>query len=226
VIAAPPLLYWLGCREYPLTLSAMQRFTARRTAASRDQIWCLEHPPVYTLGQAGRPEHVLAPGAIPVIRSDRGGQVTYHGPGQLVVYLLLDLRVRQLGVRALVTLIERSLIDYLATQGIDACARADAPGVYVDGAKIAALGLRVSRGCSYHGLALNVGVDLRAFLNINPCGYAGLAVTRLADLAPAATDLSSVAGALLARLLPLLGHPPEVGWAAGEPTVFTEETHG
>jgi len=226
VIAAAPLLYWLGRRDYLMTQSAMQRFTAQRTTTRRDQIWCLEHPPVYTLGQAGRPEHVRVLGTIPVIRSDRGGQVTYHGPGQLVVYLLLDLRLRQLGVRALVTLIERSLIDYLSTQGIEACARADAPGVYVDGAKIAALGLRVSRGCSYHGLALNVNADLRAFLDINPCGHAGLAVTRLADLVPAAADLRCVASALLARVLSLLGHPPEIDWAPGEPAVFNEEAHG
>lgn len=225
---AAPRLVWLGRRDYLATQSAMQRFTAERSSRCRDEIWCLEHPAVYTLGQAGKPDHVLAPAQIPVVRSDRGGQVTYHGPGQLIIYLLLDLRARQLGVRALVSLIEQSLINYLATLSVTANARADAPGVYVDGAKIGALGLRVRRGCSYHGLSLNVTTDLAPFAGINPCGHAGLAVTRLADLTAAdCNDLQGVAAAVLAQLLPLLGHPPTIDWAhdTAALAVTGEHTH-
>jgi lipoyl(octanoyl) transferase len=160
----------------------MQRFTAERDDTTRDEIWLVEHPPVFTLGQAGRPEHLLAPGDIPVIHTDRGGQVTYHGPGQLVAYLLLNLRRHGLGVRQLVTLIEQSLIDLLRDYDVTAIARADAPGVYVDGRKIAALGLRVRHGCSFHGLSLNVDMDLEPFSRINPCGFADLQVTQLGDL--------------------------------------------
>ncbi|HEY7776826.1 MAG TPA: lipoyl(octanoyl) transferase LipB, partial [Kineobactrum sp.] len=146
----------LGDADYRATFEAMKKFTDGRSAETPDELWLLQHPPVYTQGQAGKAEHLLAPGSIPVIQADRGGQVTYHGPGQWVLYLLVDLRRRQLGVRALVTLIEQSIVQLLAEHGIEAAPRADAPGVYVAGAKIAALGLRVRRGCSYHGLALGI----------------------------------------------------------------------
>jgi lipoyl(octanoyl) transferase len=172
----------LGLREYEPTWRAMREFTDRRGPDTCDELWLLEHPPVFTLGQAASPAHLLNPGDIPVIRVDRGGQVTYHGPGQLVAYLLLDLRRSGLGVKGLVRLLEQAVIDLLAGYGIASEPRADAPGVYVGGAKIASLGLRVRRGCSFHGLSLNVDSDLEPFSRINPCGYPGLAVTRLADL--------------------------------------------
>jgi len=162
----------------------MKDFTDTRTPESADELWLLQHPRVFTQGQAGKAEHVLAPGDIPVIQVDRGGQVTYHGPGQWVLYTLIDLRRRKLGVRVLVDLIENSLIQLLAEYGIPAAARPDAPGVYVAGDKIAALGLRVRKGCSYHGLALNVDMDLEPFGRINPCGHAGLRVTSMARCLP------------------------------------------
>jgi len=181
--AAPPIeIKQLGLVDYEPTWRAMQAFTEQRDAATPDQIWLLQHPPVFTLGLNGKPEHLLAPGEIPVVPVDRGGQVTYHGPGQIVLYPLLDLRRRNLGVRRLVTLLEQSVIGLLAEYGIDAVARPDAPGVYVDGRKIASLGLRVRRGASYHGLSFNVAMDLAPFRRINPCGYAGLEVTQLRDL--------------------------------------------
>jgi lipoyl(octanoyl) transferase len=160
----------------------MRRFTAARAAATADELWLLEHSPVYTLGQAGKDAHLLRPTAIPVRRVDRGGQITYHGPGQLLVYALLDLRRRGLTVKRLVCLLEQAAIDLLAGYGIEGARRPGAPGVYVAGAKIAALGLRVRGGACYHGLALNVDVDLAPFADIDPCGYPGLEVTRLADL--------------------------------------------
>jgi len=172
----------LGRVEYEPTWRAMQDFTARRGADTPDELWLLEHPPVYTQGQAGRPEHLIAPTAIPVVPIDRGGQITYHGPGQLVAYLLVDLRRRGYGIRELVTRMEQAVIDLLAGQGVPAERRAGAPGVYVAGAKIAALGLRVRHGCTYHGLAFNVDMDLKPFAAINPCGYAGMAVTQCRDL--------------------------------------------
>ena len=177
-----PLLRRLGTVDYADTLLRMQEFTARRDAGTRDELWLLQHPAVFTQGVAGKAEHLLAPGDIPVLQVDRGGQVTYHGPGQWVLYLLLDLKRRRLGVRALVDLIEQSIVATLDTYGI--CGEPDrqAPGVYVDGAKIASLGLRVRRGCSYHGLSLNVCPDLEPFQRINPCGYAGLAVTSMETL--------------------------------------------
>lgn len=178
----------------------MRAFTDAREADTPDELWLLEHPPVFTLGQAGRPEHLLAPGTIPVVQTDRGGQVTYHGPGQLVAYLLLDLRRAGIGIKRLVERLEQSVIDLLAEHGVAAERRADAPGVYVAGAKIASLGLRVRNGCSYHGLALNVDMDLEPFGRINPCGYAGLAVTRLVDHVPGIT-LTETAQAL-AEILP------------------------
>lgn len=171
-----------GRADYTSVWQSMRAFTDERTAQSADEIWHVEHPPVFTLGQAGRPEHVLNAGDIPLVQSDRGGQVTYHGPGQIVIYPLLDLRRHQLGARTLVTLLETSVIAWLADWGIHAEARADAPGVYVDGAKVAALGLRIRRGCSYHGVALNVAMDLSPYQRINPCGHAGMAVTDLRSL--------------------------------------------
>ncbi len=160
----------------------MQVFTDTRDATTPDEIWLLQHDPVFTQGQAGKAEHLLHQTDIPVVQSDRGGQITYHGPGQLIAYLLIDVRRKGMGIRQLVTAMEQAVIGLLARSDIQACARADAPGVYVDGAKIASLGLRIRRGCSFHGLALNVDLDLTPFSHINPCGYAGLAMTRTASL--------------------------------------------
>jgi len=174
----------LGLVDYHSTLTAMRQLTDSRDVDSPDELWLLQHPPVFTQGQAGKAEHVLAPGAIPVIQVDRGGQVTYHGPGQWVLYLMVDLRRLQLGVRDLVNVIERSVVQLLQEYAISAVNKPDAPGVYVAGEKIASLGLRVRRGCSYHGLALNVDMDLEPFERINPCGYAGLHVTSMARLLP------------------------------------------
>lgn len=169
--------------DYESTWRAMQTFTAQRDVSSRDEIWLLQHPPVYTLGLAGKPEHLLrADTGIPLVKIDRGGQITYHGPGQLVAYLLLDIKRRGLSVRPLVRKMEGAVINLLANYGIGARYRADAPGVYVQDAKIAALGLRVKNGCCYHGLALNIDMDLTPFNAINPCGFAGLKVTQLANL--------------------------------------------
>ena len=188
----------LGVADYEPTLQSMKELTDSRDQDTADELWLLQHPRVFTQGQAGKAEHVLAPGEIPVIQVDRGGQVTYHGPGQWVVYLLVDLKRRRLGVRDLVDLIEQSLVQLLAGYGIDAAPRRDAPGVYVDGEKIASLGLRVRRGCSYHGLALNVDMDLEPFQRINPCGYRGLEVTSMASLLPDATlDMEAIGAQLL-----------------------------
>jgi lipoyl(octanoyl) transferase len=172
----------LGLVAYEPTWRAMRAFTEARTADTEDQIWLVQHPPVFTLGLAGRRGHVLAAGEIPVIQTDRGGQVTYHGPGQAVAYLLLDLRRLGVGVRELVRRIEQAVIEVLASHGVAGERREAMPGVYVGGAKIAAIGLRVSRGCTYHGVALNVDLDPQPFARIDPCGYPGLASTRLADL--------------------------------------------
>ncbi len=174
----------LGLRDYPEVWHDMQRFTDTRTPDTRDEIWLLEHPPVFTLGLNGKPEHILTPGDIPVVKCDRGGQVTYHGPGQLIIYLLLDLRRRDLGVKTLVRKIEQAIIDLLQDNGIHGQRREGAPGIYVGDAKIAALGLRIRRGCCYHGLSLNVNMDLEPFSRINPCGYAGLKTVQLHDLRP------------------------------------------
>jgi lipoyl(octanoyl) transferase len=171
------VIRYLGRVEYEPTWRAMQDFTARRTPGTPDEIWLLEHPPVYTQGQAGKPEHLIAATDIPVVPIDRGGQITYHGPGQIVAYVLVDLRRRGYGIRELVTRMEQAVIDLLAVQGVAASRLEGAPGVYVGGAKIAALGLRVKHGCTYHGLAFNVDMDLAPFAAINPCGYAGMAVT-------------------------------------------------
>jgi lipoyl(octanoyl) transferase len=184
-VATPQLVVReLGLVDYQSTFTAMRQLTDSRDADSPDELWLLQHPPVFTQGQAGKAEHVLAPGDIPVIQVDRGGQVTYHGPGQWVLYLMVDLRRQDLGVRALVTLLESSVMQLLQEYAIVAAAQPQAPGVYVAGEKIASLGLRVRRGCSYHGLALNVDMDLEPFQRINPCGYEGLKVTSMAKLLP------------------------------------------
>ena len=172
----------LGQVDYAPTFQAMQDFTATRTAETPDELWIVEHPPVYTLGQAGKPEHILRDVGIPLVRIDRGGQLTYHGPGQVVIYLLLDLARLKIKVRELVSAIEQAVIDLLAEHGVTAERRDGAPGVYVGEAKIAALGLRIRNGCSYHGVSLNVDMDLSPFAAINPCGYAGLRVTQTRDL--------------------------------------------
>jgi len=197
----------LGRLEYVPTWRAMQDFTARRTAETPDEIWLLEHPPVYTQGQAGKPEHLIAETYIPVVPIDRGGQITYHGPGQVVAYVLVDLRRRGYGIRELVARLEQAVIDLLAAQGVAAARLAGAPGVYVAGAKIAALGLRVKQGCTYHGLALNVDMDLAPFAAINPCGYAGMPVTQCRDLG-VALPLAQVEEALGLALLNTIHLPP------------------
>lgn len=197
----------LGVAPYESTFVAMRDFTEQRDASAPDEIWLLQHPPVFTLGLTGKREHLLSPGNTPIIETDRGGQVTYHGPGQVVLYPLLNLRRRNLGVRRLVTLLEQSVIALLASLQIPAQARPDAPGVYVDGRKIASLGLRVRRGCSYHGLSLNVAMDLSPFQRINPCGYAGLEVTQLRDFG-IEDGLESIETALLEQLLAQLHEYP------------------
>jgi lipoyl(octanoyl) transferase len=183
VAPEPPLIRRPGLVPYAPTLERMREFTLSRSEATRDELWLLEHPPVYTVGIAGKAEHwPRVDNGIPVLRIDRGGQITYHGPGQLVAYVLVDLRRRGYGIRELVTRMEQAVIDLLAAEGVAAARLAGAPGVYVDGAKIAALGLRVKHGCTYHGLAFNVDMDLAPFATINPCGYAGMAVTQCRDL--------------------------------------------
>ena len=177
-----PRIKYLGQVDYLSTWQAMKQFTVQRAPGTPDEIWLVQHPPVYTQGQAGKPEHLLDAHGIPVIKTDRGGQVTYHGPGQVVMYVLLDLRRWRLNVRELVRLLEQAVIDLLAEHGVTARNREDAPGVYVDGAKIAALGLKIKNGCSYHGLSFNVDMDLAPFASINPCGYPGLRVTQARDL--------------------------------------------
>lgn len=181
-MTAPLLVRRLGRQPYEPVWHAMQAFTDAREPATSDELWLVEHDPVFTLGQAGKPEHLLAPGAIPVIHVDRGGQVTYHGPGQIVAYPLLDLRRLHLGVRELVRRIEQAVIDTLAEWNIQAIRHDGAPGVYIADAKIASLGLRVRHGCTFHGLAFNVAMDLEPFHRINPCGYAGLRMTQMLDL--------------------------------------------
>ena len=183
-VLAPPTakVRDLGRQPYEPVWRAMQAFTDARDEATPDELWLVEHDPVFTLGQAGKPEHVLMPGDIPVLHVDRGGQVTYHGPGQIVLYPLLDLRRLKVGVREYVCRIEQAIIDTLGDWNIEAVRREGAPGVYVAGAKIAALGIRVRRGCTFHGLAFNIAMDLSPFQRINPCGFEGLQVTSLVDL--------------------------------------------
>jgi lipoyl(octanoyl) transferase len=201
-----PILRDLGCQPLPETWAQMQRFTLERQAQTRDEIWWVEHPPVYTLGIRADRAHLIAPGDVPVVQIDRGGQVTYHGPGQLMVYVLLDLKRRALGIRALVQALEGAVIDTVAQYGAQAVGRRDAPGVYVDGRKLAAIGLRVRRNCSYHGMAVNVRMDLAPFACINPCGFAGLEVTQVAALHPSAT-LQAFRADLAPHLLARLGGP-------------------
>jgi len=204
----------LGLMAYEPVWQAMQRFTDQRDASTADEIWLVQHAPVFTQGQAGKAEHLLIPGDIPVVQVDRGGQVTYHGPGQLVAYLLLDVRRLGVGVRELVSRMEACLIDLLASYGVQATAKPDAPGVYVDGAKIASLGLRIRRGCSFHGLALNVDMDLQPFGRINPCGYAGLAMTQMCDhVAP--IEFAEVSARLRAQLVKHLDYAEQTTLTGG-----------
>ena len=196
----------LGLVAYEPTWRAMQAFNASRSESTDDQVWLVEHPPVFTLGLAGRREHVRAPGAIPVVGTDRGGQVTYHGPGQAIAYVLLDLRRLGIGAKELVRRIEQAVIELLERRGIAGSRRAGMPGVYVGEAKIAAIGLRIARGCSYHGVALNAAPDLEPFSRIDPCGYAGLASTRLVDLG-VHDRVSAVQQALADSLLRCLKRP-------------------
>jgi len=195
----------LGRQDYEPIWQAMHDFTDSRTDETRDEVWLVEHNPVFTQGQAGKEEHLLNTGDIPVVQSDRGGQVTYHGPGQLVAYFLINLRRKKLGVRDLVTTIENLVINTLKNYNIESAARPDAPGVYVDGKKICSLGLRIRKGCSFHGLALNVNMDLTPFLRINPCGYAGMEMVQVSQLG-GPTDLQQVEQTLVKELVALLGY--------------------
>lgn len=192
----------------------MHHYTDQRDDQSRDEIWLVEHPPVFTQGQAGKAEHLLMPGDIPVVQSDRGGQVTYHGPGQQVMYVLIDVKRRKLGVRQLVTILEETVIATLAEFGVSARARADAPGVYVGEEKICSLGLRIRKGCSFHGLALNVAMDLSPFLRINPCGYAGMSMTQLKHFQPEVTT-EQVRAPLVSAFGRLAGYE-NVEWISGD----------
>lgn len=201
---------FLGLADYETVWKAMRDFTDTRDASTPDELWFLQHPRVFTQGQAGKAEHVLAPGDIPVIQVDRGGQVTYHGPGQIVGYLMIDLRRRGMGVRELVNAIENSLVELLGELGVEAAARPDAPGVYLkSGAKIASLGLRVRRGCSFHGLSLNVDMDMEPFDRINPCGFSGLQVAQLRDLLPTPPSIDGLEQQLLGVLCRRLGCDPQ-----------------
>ncbi|WP_428776268.1 lipoyl(octanoyl) transferase LipB [Vibrio sp.] len=194
---------FLGRQDYLPVWQAMHDFTDSRTDDTTDEVWVVEHNPVFTQGQAGKAEHLLNTGDIPVVQSDRGGQVTYHGPGQLVVYFLLNLRRKKLGVRELVTHIENLVINTLSAYNIDSAARPDAPGVYVDGKKVCSLGLRIRKGCSFHGLALNINMDLSPFLRINPCGYAGMEMVQVSQLG-GPDNLEEVAQQLVKELVSLL----------------------
>jgi lipoyl(octanoyl) transferase len=202
-VCEPPIIKHLGLTDYATPYAAMRRFTDERGAATPDELWVLEHRPVYTVGIAGRAEHFPRASVIPIERADRGGQITYHGPGQAIVYALVDLARRGLTVRAMVALIEQAVIDTLAAHDVRAARRSGAPGVYVDGAKIAALGLRVRRGCCYHGVALNVNMDLAPFSAIDPCGYPGLEVTQTSALGIAASS-EEIGHALAERIVELI----------------------
>ncbi|MFZ5231418.1 lipoyl(octanoyl) transferase LipB [Enterobacter bugandensis] len=201
------LVRHLGLQPYEPVSQAMREFTDSRDDTTPDEIWLVEHLPVFTQGQAGKAEHLLMTGDIPVIQSDRGGQVTYHGPGQQVMYVLLNLKRRKLGVRELVTLLEQTVVNTLAEYGIDAHPRADAPGVYVGEMKICSLGLRIRKGCSFHGLALNINMDLTPFQRINPCGYAGMEMTQMRQWVDTATP-ENIRPVLLKNVLALLNNPP------------------
>lgn len=198
----------LGRVEYEPTWQAMQQYSLERDAGTPDQIWLVEHPPVFTQGQAGKAEHLLSPGSIPVVQVDRGGQVTYHGPGQFVAYVLLDIRRLKSDVRKLVTALEQSVVELLASYGVNAKPRPDAPGVYVGDDKICSLGLRIKRGCSYHGLALNLDMDMEPFQRINPCGYQGLKMVQLADYGqkPALLEVQQRWVAVFCQQLALIPH--------------------
>ncbi|TDV18491.1 lipoyl(octanoyl) transferase LipB [Paraburkholderia caballeronis] len=223
--SVPVVVRWRGSEAYQASFDAMREFTTARTADTPDELWLVEHPPVFTLGQAGKPEHLLvANSGIPLVQIDRGGQITYHGPGQVVAYLLLDLRRRRLMVRELVTLIEQAVIETLAAYNLAGERKAGAPGIYVSrgagetpaahaGAKVAALGLKIRNGCSYHGVSLNVAMDLKPFLAINPCGYAGLETVDMATLGVAA-GWRDVAATLAARLIANLDANLEAARAA------------
>ncbi|MGS6298100.1 lipoyl(octanoyl) transferase LipB [Enterobacter hormaechei] len=200
------LVRHLGLQPYEPVSQAMHDFTDMRDDTTPDEIWLVEHLPVFTQGQAGKAEHLLMTGGIPVIQSDRGGQVTYHGPGQQVMYVLLNLKRRKLGVRELVTLLEQTVVNTLAEYGIDAHPRADAPGVYVGEMKICSLGLRIRKGCSFHGLALNINMDLTPFQRINPCGYAGMEMTQMRQWVDTATP-ENIRPVLLKKFLALLNNP-------------------
>lgn len=197
---------YLGRADYAQTLDAMRDFTLGRHAQTPDEVWVLEHDQVFTQGQAGKAEHLLAPGDIPVVQVDRGGQVTYHGPGQLVVYTLVDIKRLGLGVRDLVNHLEHSIVDLLAQYAVSAYPKPDAPGVYVDEAKIASLGLRIKKGCAYHGLALNVDMDLEPFSRINPCGYEGMAVTQLREQTAESVSVEQVSTQWLTGFVSRLGY--------------------
>jgi len=215
VLSADTLLIrQLGQRDWQPVSDAMHQFTDRRNGDSRDEVWLVEHHAVFTQGQAGKAEHLLMPGDIPVVQSDRGGQVTYHGPGQQVMYVLIDVKRRKIGVRQLVTALEETVIATLAHFGVAARARPDAPGVYVGEEKICSLGLRIRKGCSFHGLALNVAMDLTPFLRINPCGYAGMRMTQLSAFQPG-VSLADVQPLLVAAFARQLGFT-QVEWLAAE----------
>jgi len=199
--------------DYVQVWQAMQSFTDHRNNDNIDELWLVEHPAVFTQGQAGKEEHLLMPGDIPVVKVDRGGQVTYHGPGQQVIYFLINLRRRKMGVRELVTLIENGIVASLADFGITACAKPDAPGVYVDDKKIASLGLRVRKGCSFHGLALNINMDLSPFLRINPCGYAGLEMLQTSDIST--LDTVEKAGESLIKHMAALLNAGKITYQSG-----------
>lgn len=195
----------LGLQAYDPVWQHLKLFTHNRTTHTVDEFWCLEHLPVFTQGQAGKPEHVLDPGNIPIVQSDRGGQVTYHGPGQLIIYCLVDLQRKQMHVRNFINILESTVLEFLASYNIAAAVQANAPGVYVAGAKICSLGLRVRHGRTYHGLSLNVAMDLEPFSRINPCGYAGMRVVQLKDFVPDVT-VAEVTSQLLPRLLSKMGY--------------------
>lgn len=199
------IVRYLGLQDYLPVWQEMHHFTDNRGEMTQDEVWIVEHNPVFTQGQAGKPEHLLNTGEIPVVQSDRGGQVTYHGPGQLVVYFLINLRRKSLGVRELVTDIENIVIKTLSTYSIDSAARPDAPGVYVDGKKICSLGLRIRKGCSFHGLALNINMDLSPFLRINPCGYQGMEMVQVSQLG-GPNDVATVAQQLVNELVTVLDY--------------------
>ncbi len=207
----------LGRQDYHPVWQAMHDFTDQRDDSTRDEVWLVEHNPVFTQGQAGKAEHLLNTGDIPVVQSDRGGQVTYHGPGQIVAYFLINLRRKKLGVRELVTDIENLVINTLKAYNIDSAARPDAPGVYVDGKKICSLGLRIRKGCSFHGLALNVNMDLSPFLRINPCGYQGMEMVQVSNLG-GPTHIEDVEQQLIKELVSLFGYE-EVEFSTEAPVI-------